>query len=86
VRSEWNVTPTVDFDVRLRTVGAIKNTPVRAYTEASFRVGWMIRPDTELSLSAGNLLHPRHLEFYDPSTTTPRYVGRSILVSLRYGF
>jgi len=86
VRSEWNVTPTVDLDIDLRSVGPVSRSPVTAYTEANVRVGWMLRPDIELSVVGANLLHPRHLEFWDPSTTTPRYIGRSILISLRYGF
>lgn len=86
VRSEWNVTDTVDFDIGLRTVGKVTTAPVPAYTEANIHLGWRVRDKIELSLNGSNLLNPRHLEVWDPSTTSPRYVGRSILISLRYGY
>jgi hypothetical protein len=37
----------------------------------------------ELSVNGNNLLHPRHLEFNDPSSCPPRYIQRSVLVNLR---
>jgi iron complex outermembrane recepter protein len=86
IRSEWNVTDRVEFDAWLRTVGEIDSAPVPAYTELNLRLGWRIRDDLELSVNGVNLLNPRHLEVYDPSTAAPRYIGRSMFASLRYGF
>ncbi len=86
IRSQWDVTPAIDLDVTLRTVGRIRYTPVPAYTEASVHVGWRVRDNIELALNASNLLHARHLEMWDPDTTPARYVGRSILVSVIYGY
>jgi hypothetical protein len=40
----------------------------------------------ELALEGMNLLHDRHLEANDPSSVTPRAIGRSVLVSLKWGF
>ena len=86
LRSQWDVTPTIDIDVAVRTVGPVKRSPVPGYNEASVHVGWRVRDNVELALNASNLLHPRHLEFWDPDTIAPRYVGRSILLSIVYGY
>ncbi len=86
IRSEWNITDTVELDVWLRSVGAIDTAPVSGYNELNLRAGWRLRDNLELSLNGVNLLNPRHLEVYDPSSTEPRYIGRSVFASLRYGF
>lgn len=86
IRSEWNITDAVELDAWLRTVGEIDSAPVPGYTELNLRLGWRIRDNLDLSINGANLLNPRHLEAYDPSTTAPRYVGRSLFASLRYGF
>jgi iron complex outermembrane receptor protein len=86
IRSEWTVGKTWDIDVALRTVGKVDTAPVPAYTEASLHLGWHINDKAELALNAGNLLHKRHIEVWDPSTASPRYAGRSVLLSLRYGY
>lgn len=86
IRSEWNVTDKVELDAWLRSVGPIDTAPVPGYTELNMRLGWRIRDDLELSLNGVNLLSPRHLEVYDPSAFEPRYIGRSVFVSLRHGF
>ena len=86
LRSEWNVTDRIDLDVGLRTIGKVTTAPVPAYTEANLHIGWRVTNSVEVALNGNNLLHKRHLEVWDPSTTAPRYVGRSILLSLRYGY
>lgn len=86
LRSEWNISRTLEFDLGLRNVDKIDNAPVKAYTEADAHIGWRVNNKVQLALDGHNLLHDRHLEVWDPSTTTPRYVPRSIFVSLRYGF
>lgn len=86
IRSEWNITETVELDAWLRSVGAVDTAPVPSYTELNLRLGWRLRDDLELSLNGVNLLNPRHLEVYDPSSAEPHYLGRSVVASLRYGF
>ncbi len=86
LRSEWNVTDRIDLDVGMRTIGKVTTAPVPAYTEANLHVGWRVTNSVEIALNGNNLLHKRHLEVWDPSTTAPRYVGRSVLLSLRYGY
>ncbi len=86
LRSEWTVTDKVDFDVAMRTVGKLDNAPVPGYSEASVHVGWRVRDTIELAVNAVNLLHPRHLESWSSTSLPPYYVGRSIVLSLRYGY
>ena len=86
IRSEWTIGQRFDIDIALRTVGKVDTAPVPAYTEASAHLGWRVSDKVELAINAGNLLHKRHIEVWDPSTASPRYVGRSILFSLRYGY
>ncbi len=86
LRSEWSITRKLDLDVAVRTVGKVDTAPVPGYTEANIHVGWRVSDTLELAVNAVNLLHPRHIEVWDPSTANPRYVGRSIVVALNYGF
>lgn len=86
LRSQMNLTPEVEFDATLRRVGRVAVSNVPAYTEADLHLGWHVTPSLELSLFGQNLLHARHLEAYDPSSTTPRAIGRSVYARMRAGF
>ena len=86
LRSEMNLTPEVELDVTLRRVGRVAVSAVPAYTEADLHVGWHVTPSLELALFGQNLLHPRHVEVYDPSTSPPRGIGRAVYARLRAGF
>ena len=86
IRSEWTVTDKVGFDIALRRVAKIDNAPVPAYTEADAHLDWRLSQALELSLDGHNLLNPRHLEMWDTADSPPRYVPRSVFVTLRYGF
>lgn len=86
LRSQWTIRSTYEIGLTLRSVGKVDRAPVPAYTEADAHLGWRIGDKLILALDGHNLLHKRHLEVWDPSTTPPRYISRSVLVSLRYGF
>ena len=86
LRSQWTINHTLEFDLALRTVAKVDNAPVPAYSEADAHLGWRLGNRLSLALDGHNLLHDRHLEVWDPSTTAPRYIPRSVFVSLRYGF
>lgn len=94
LRSQMNLSDRFEFDIGLRTVGAVtqKNLVggqtrlVKAYAEADARIGWRLTSSTELSLDGYNLLHQHHLEAYDPSTFAPQYVPRSFLLNIRQSF
>ena len=86
IRSEWTVTDKIGFDLALRQVAKIDNAPVPAYTEADAHLDWRVTQALELSVDGHNLLNPRHLEMVDTADSPPRYVPRSVFVTLRYGF
>ena len=85
IGSQWAISPKVDLNVTLRTVGKVDTAPVPAYTEANAVVSWRLNDRLALSLEGQNLLHARHLEVYDLSTAPARYVPRSVAIRLRYG-
>ena len=84
VRSQWTIRR-VELDVALRSVAKIDNSNVPAYTEADAHIGWRCTDKLVVALEGHNLLHDRHLEVWDPSTTPPRYIPRSVFLSLHYG-
>ena len=86
LRSQWTFHSKYEFDLTLRAVAKVDTAPVPAYEEADAHIGWRISDKLTLALDGRNLLHDRHLEVWDPSTTAPRYIPRSVLASLRYGF
>ncbi|MEP7085422.1 MAG: TonB-dependent receptor, partial [Betaproteobacteria bacterium] len=54
---------TVELDLTLRRVSALPNPVVPAYTAVDARIGWHVRPELEVSLTARNLFDPRHAEW-----------------------
>jgi len=86
LRSQWTIRSRYEVDVILRQVARVDRAPVPAYSEADAHLGWRVTPKLTLALDGRNLLHDRHLEVWDPSTTPPRYIPRSVFASLRYGF
>ena len=86
VRSEWNISDTVEVALAFRRVGKVDTAPVPAYSEADAHLGWRVTKTLMLAVDGLNLLNPRHLEAWDPTNTPPRYIPRSIFATLRYGF
>lgn len=86
LRSQWTIRSAYEIDLALRAVAKVDRAPVPAYTEADAHFGWRVSDTLTVALDGHNLLHKRHLEVWDPSTTPPRYIPRSVLLSLRYGF
>ena len=81
LRSSWNLTSKVDFDLGLRFVGGFSgsgaNQPGNAYpskVESYFsldtRLAWRVSPHWELSLVGQNLLEAAHREFNPAFLTT----------------
>ena len=85
IRSNWTVNRHFEVDVALRRVGKIDFAPVPAYTEAEAHLEWRLNEKFAIAIDGHNLLHDQHLEVWDPSFTSPRYVPRSVFVTLRYG-
>ncbi len=86
VRSDWTINRYLEANIAVRRVGRIDYAPVPAYTEADAHLEWRVNGKLSVALDGLNLLHRQHLEVWDPSTTAPRYVPRSVFVTLRYGF
>ena len=88
LRSEMNLTDTVELDLAVREIGAVSRPQVTSelvpsYLEADARIGWHVTKSVELSLEGTNLVHARHLEGFDPSTTAPRYIPRAVFARVR---
>ena len=90
LRSDMNIAPNLELETAVRGIGQVERllntgpfTVVPAYVEADMRVGWQFVDGLVLSLDGRNLLHNRHLEVNDPSTSPSRDIERSVYVSLR---
>nr|WP_247886750.1 TonB-dependent receptor [Azospirillum sp. SYSU D00513] len=86
LRSEMMLAPGVWLDFMLRRVGHVTPSDVPAYTELDAHIGWQVTPALEFSLHGQNLLDQRHLETINPSTSSERYIGRSVYGRLRAVF
>jgi iron complex outermembrane receptor protein len=63
LRSSWDVTPKIEFDVAARYVGRLPDPVVPAYTVVDARLGWRVIPDLELSLVVQNAFDRKYSEF-----------------------
>ena len=82
LRSQHDLTDSLDLDVRLRAVGALAR--VDDYVEADARLGWRLTDTLELSLTGRNLIEERRVETGDP--VRARAFGRSVYGALRVSF
>jgi iron complex outermembrane receptor protein len=83
-RSEMNLGSRLELDGGFRYVGRMG--PAPAYAEADARAGLRLGRSLVLSVEGKNLLQAQHVEIYDPSTTPPRYIPRSVFLRLTQGF
>lgn len=84
LRSVFDVTSAVEFDVGLRYTAAIAQQDVPSYVEADARIGWQLTDVLELSVVGQNLLHAQHAEFNSP--VTRRYIPRGVFAKLSWRF
>jgi outer membrane receptor for monomeric catechols len=63
LRSLWNVTDKVEFDVGVTYVDSVPQYGAPAYVRADARLGWRISDRTDLSLTAQSLFHDDQPEF-----------------------
>jgi iron complex outermembrane receptor protein len=85
LRSEMNLTETVEFDAALRVIGALPNPRVPAYAAVDARLGWNISERVQLSLAGYNLTNKAHPEFV-VNTPPRRDVRRSVYATARWSF
>jgi iron complex outermembrane recepter protein len=63
LRSSWNVSENVDFDLMARYVDRLVGLQVPSYIEMDLRLAWRPRKNLELALVGQNLLQTYHYEF-----------------------
>lgn len=63
LRSSWNVTKDVDFDLMARYVDRLVGLSVPSYLEMDLRLAWRPRKHLELAVVGQNLLETYHYEF-----------------------
>jgi iron complex outermembrane receptor protein len=63
LRSMVNVTPTLDFDVMVRSVSALPAPRIAGYTAVDASLGWRPNAHIELSLFLKNMFGAGHVEF-----------------------
>jgi iron complex outermembrane recepter protein len=87
VRSNLNLPHHMEWDASLYYVSELWSGPVPAYARLDTRVGWHTGESVEFSVSAQNLLAPRHVEFWTPFPgVIPTYAQRSIFAKITYRF
>ena len=69
------------LDLHLRSIGALPNPSLPAYTEADASLTWQATRNLQLSVTGSNLLHPQHTEFNNGSP--PREIPRQVLALVR---
>jgi iron complex outermembrane recepter protein len=81
LRSSWDLSKNVDFDLTARYVDCLTSLNVPSYITMDLRMAWRPRKDLELALVGQNLLQPHHYEFgsstetqYNECTEVPRGV------------
>ena len=69
------------FNAMFRYVAALPRPRLAAYGEADITLQWDVRPWAELALTAQNLLHRSHAEFFSGQTSLEQY-DRSVFLTL----
>jgi iron complex outermembrane receptor protein len=81
LRSSWNLGSDGELAVGLRHVGALARDQVPAYTAVDARLGWMLAPGTQISLTGRNL-SGGHGEY--KTRDLRREIGRTVILALAW--
>jgi iron complex outermembrane recepter protein len=84
LRSQTNLGSSVELDLMLRYVAALRDPAVPSYTELAARLGWRVSPRLELSLAAMNALDREHAEFGSP--TARAVFDRAVMAKAVWAF
>ena len=84
LRSQWNLTRSVELDLHARYVSDLPNPATPDYTELGARLGWRASKDLELSLVVNNAADHEHAEFGPPAARA--VFGRSWLAKAVWTF
>ncbi|CAN7327592.1 TonB-dependent receptor plug domain-containing protein [Rhizobacter sp. LjRoot28] len=63
LRSAWDITAWLRWDVNIRHVDALPDPAVPAYTAVDSRLAWQYAPDLEVSVTVLNAFDPSHAEW-----------------------
>ena len=86
IRSNVDLSRKLQFDAAAYYVGALPNLAIPAYTRLDARLGYRPRSDFEISLTGQNLQGGRHAEFFSVGPYPNARIGRSVFVTLTWGF
>ncbi len=89
LRSQWDLTRTVQFDHVFYYVGKVEGQATPDYLRWDVHLGWQVQRRLQLNLGLRNALNQRHPEFgnvVDGNTEIPGEVPRSAYLQLRYNF
>ena len=84
VRSTMTLANRTEFEMGLRSIGALPNPNVPAYVAFDARLGWQVAKDIEVSLAGFNLFDNRHPEF--GALTARSEIGRKIYAKILWNF
>jgi iron complex outermembrane receptor protein len=82
LRSSFDLSDAQDLDIMVRHVGALPSPAVPRYTALDARYAWRLHHNLELSVTAQNLLDPRHPEFNSPAARSE--IERALFLRLRW--
>ena len=80
LRSNFDLLPNVELDLRARRISSLPNPYVPAYTAIDFRIGWRPWRQLEASLSIQNAFDPGHAE-WGPAVNRAEF-ERAVFVQL----
>jgi iron complex outermembrane receptor protein len=83
LRSQLDLTDTIELDVIVRGVDGLPAPRVSGYVDADARIGWRALPELELFLAGSNLLHDRRDESGDRNRG--QLVVRTVRAGVRIG-
>ena len=83
LQSVMRLADTLSWTAELRTVGALPDPGVKAYTELNTRLGWNATEDLSFSLSGSNLLHDHHQEVTETGNDR---IGRGFILAVQRRF
>jgi iron complex outermembrane receptor protein len=85
-RSNLDISRALQFDAAAYYTSSLPNLAVPAYTRLDARLGYRPRQDLEINLSGQNLQGGRHAEFISDGPYPRVTIGRSVMVTLTWGF
>lgn len=85
LRSEWEVSDTLDFDVTYRSVARSETFAIDAYNTFDIRLEWRMTPSVRIEFVGQNLADSDHVEFGTRTNDAlPSVIGRGLFARLSW--